>query len=119
MANEPAPAVSVEGAKVEVGAGATLDLTGTTGRIAAMTIDCATGAGRVVALNCAETGAVYLKNAASLSSGSPIMEVPGAGNVDLSAWKVYFDGVERKNCKARVKNGAVVVVVGGMQIIVR
>lgn len=119
MANEPAPAVSVEGAKVEVGAGATLDLTGTTGRIAAMTIDCATGAGRVVALNCAETGAVYLKNAASLSSGSPMMEVPGAGNVDLSAWKVYFDGVERKNCKARVKNGAVVVVVGGMQIIVR
>ncbi|MGN0833190.1 MAG: hypothetical protein ACI4RD_06035 [Kiritimatiellia bacterium] len=119
LANEPASAASVDGAKVEVAAGATLDLTGTTGNIAAITIDCANGAGTIVGLNCAADGAIYLKNAAALSSGSSIMAVPSAGNADIRAWKVYCDGVEKKNYRAVIKNNAIAVFSSGMIVVVR
>lgn len=119
MANEPAPAASVDGAKVEVSAGATLDLTGTTGNIAAITIDCANGAGRIIALNCGDTGTVYLKNTASLSLKSPIMETPSIANSNIRSWKVYFDGVEKKNYKAIIKDDAIAVISGGTRVIVK
>ena len=118
-ANEPASDVNVEGAKVEVGAGASLDLTGTTGNIAGLTIDCATGAGTVTALRCAEQGAVYLKNVASLSPGSAIMSIPNAGNDNIRNWKVYFDGVEKNNYKAVIKNNAVAIISAGTRVIIK
>lgn len=119
-ANEPASDVNVEGAKVEVGAGASLDLTGTTGNIAELTIDCATGAGTVIALRCAEQGgAVYLKNVARLSLGSPIMSIPNADNDNIRNWKVYFDGVAKNNYKAVIKNDAVAIISAGTRVIIK
>ena len=118
-ANEPASDVSVEGAKVEVGARASLNLTGTTGNIAELTIDCANGAGTIIALNCGDTGAVYLKNTASLSLGNSIMETPNAVNANIRSWKVYFDGVAKNNYKAVIKNDAVAIISAGTRVIIK
>ena len=130
---EPFAFVASEGAQgaaipaesvVEVAAGARLEIVNAAWSVSRLRIDCSAGAGTISGFNPADSGELYLNNAAQLTSrwtALPIILESPLNVSNLKSWAVFADGekVERADFRVDSSGLAKVRLRPGVQIIFR